>query len=87
MTQSAPKEQEQVRLRNEPCWERPTLEPQVQWERWRIILLLDILAKELISIDILREAPPDNFCLNKKKETKVSISIPFYKETTKGRIS
>ena len=39
-------------------WERPTLEPCLRWERWRKILKLAIFAKEGISVDTLREAPP-----------------------------
>ena len=57
MAQSAAKEQALLGI--EPFWERPTLEPPLRWERWRIILKLAILAKEGILIDILREAPPD----------------------------
>ena len=38
---------------------RPTLEPPLRLEHWRIILKLAILAKEGISIDILREAAPN----------------------------
>ena len=43
----------------EPFLERPTLEPPLRWERWQILLKLAILAKEGISIDTLREDPPD----------------------------
>ena len=42
----------------EPFWERPTLESPLKWERYRLILKLAILAKNSISIDILREPPP-----------------------------
>ena len=41
----------------EPFCERPTLEPPLRWDRWRITLKLEILAKEGISFDILQEAP------------------------------
>ena len=57
MAQSAPKERALLGI--EPFWERPTLEPLLRWERWRIILKLAILARERILIHILREAPPD----------------------------
>ena len=57
MAQSANKERGLLGI--EPFRERPTLEPPLRWERWRIILKLAILAKEGISINILREAPPD----------------------------
>ena len=56
MAQSVPKERALLGI--ELFWERPTLEPPLRWERWRIILKLAILAKELISIDILQEEPP-----------------------------
>ena len=57
MAQSAPKERALLGI--EPFWERPTLEPLLRWERWRINLKLAFLAKEGISIHILQEAPPD----------------------------
>ena len=57
MAQSVVKER--VVLGIEPFWEKPTLEPQLRWERWQIMLKLAILAKEVISINTLREAPPD----------------------------
>ena len=56
MVQSSPKER--ALLGVEPFWERPTLKTPLRLERWRIILKLAIIAKEGISIDILREAPP-----------------------------
>ena len=40
-------------------WEWPTLEPLLRLGRWRLVLKFAILAKEGISIDILRETPPD----------------------------
>ena len=56
MPQSAPKERALHGI--EPFWERPNLEPPLRWERWRMILKLAVLAKEGISINILRGAPP-----------------------------
>ena len=50
---------ERALLGIELFWERPTLEPPLRLEIWRIFLKLAILAKEGISIDILREAQPD----------------------------
>ena len=56
----------------ETFWERATIEPSLRWERCRIVLKLAILAKDGISIDILREATPD----------KVSFPPePIYEET------
>ena len=57
MALSVPKERALL-LGIELFWERPTLEPSLRWEPWNIILKLAIFAKEGISIDILREAPP-----------------------------
>ena len=57
MAQSAVKERSLLGI--EPFWEKPTLEPPLRWDRWQIMLKLSILAKEGISIDTLREDPPD----------------------------
>ena len=43
----------------EPFWEKPILEPPLRWDRCQVRLQLAILAKESISIDTLREDPPD----------------------------
>ena len=56
MAQSALKDRALLGI--EPFWERPSLEPLLRRERWRIILKLAILVKEVISIDKKREAPP-----------------------------
>ena len=47
----------------EPFWEKPTLEPPLRWDRWKIMLKLAILAKEGKLIDTLREDPPDKVTL------------------------
>ena len=39
------------------------MKPPLRWERWQITLKLAILAKEGISIDTLREDPPDKITL------------------------
>ena len=51
MAQSAPKERALLGI--EPFWDKPTLEPPLRWDRWQIMLKLDIMAKEGISIDTL----------------------------------
>ena len=61
MARSAPKERAPFGI--ETFWELSTMEPPLRWERWRINLKLAILAKEGISIDIPREAPPENVTL------------------------
>ena len=40
-----------------PFWDKPTLEPPLQWDRWQIMLKLAVMSKEGISIDILLEEP------------------------------
>ena len=57
MAQSAVKERALLGI--EPFLETPTLEPPLRWDRWQIMVKLAILAKEVISIDTLREDPPD----------------------------
>ena len=61
MAQSATKERALLGI--EPFWEKSTLEPPLQWDRWQIMLKLAIMAKEVISIDILLEDPPDKVTL------------------------
>ena len=57
MAQSAVKERALLGIK--PFWEKPTLETPLRLDRWQIMLKLAILAKEGISIDTLREDPPD----------------------------
>ena len=71
MAQSATKERALLGI--EPFWERPTLKPPLRWERWRILLKLAIPAKESISNDILREAPPDEVTLPLEAIYKVNV--------------
>ena len=61
MAQSATKECALLGI--EPFWEKPTLEPPLQWDRWQIMLKLAIMAKEDISIDILLGDPPNKVIL------------------------
>ena len=61
MAQSATKERALLGI--EPFWDKPTLEPPLRWERWKIMLKLAIMAKEGISIDTLLEDPPDKVTL------------------------
>ena len=55
MAQSATKERALLGI--EPFWEKPTLEPPLQWDRWQVMLKLAIMAKEGISIDTLLDDP------------------------------
>ena len=61
MAQSATKERALLGI--EPFWEKPTLEPPLQWDRWQVMLKLAIMAKEGISIDTLLDYPPDKVTL------------------------
>ena len=61
MAQSATKERAILGI--EPFWEKPTLEPPLQWDRWQVMLKLAIMAKEGISIDTLLDDPPDKVTL------------------------
>ena len=61
MAQSAGNER--VPFGMEPFWEKPTLEPPSRWDRWQIMLKLAIMAQEGISIDTLREDPPNKVTL------------------------
>ena len=64
MAQSATKECALLGI--EPFWEKPTLEPPMQSDRWQIMLKLAIMAKEGISIDILLGDPPDKVIFTSK---------------------
>ena len=57
MAQSAGKERAVLGI--EPFWQKPKLEPPLRWDRWQIMLKLSIMAKDGISIDTLREDPPN----------------------------
>ena len=61
MAESATKERAILGI--EPFWEKPTLEPPLQWDRWQVMLKLAIMAKEGISIDTLLDDLPDKVTL------------------------
>ena len=61
MAQSAHKERAILGI--EPFWDKPTLEPPLQWDRWQIMLKVAVMAKEGISIDTLLEDPPEKVTL------------------------
>ena len=42
----------------EPFWERPTSDPPIRWEKWRIQVKLAILARENITLDTLLRPKP-----------------------------
>ena len=42
----------------EPFWERPTSDPPIRWEKWRIQVKLAILAQENITLETLLQPKP-----------------------------
>ena len=42
----------------EPFWERPTPDPPIRWERWRIQVRHAILARENVTLDTLLQPKP-----------------------------
>ena len=42
----------------EPFWERPTSDPPIRWEKWRIQVKLAILARKNITLDKLLHPHP-----------------------------
>ena len=71
LAQSAVKERALLGI--EPFWERPTLESALRWERWQITLKLAIIAKQGISIDNLREYPPNKITLTPEPIYEVNV--------------
>ena len=47
------RESRKTPLSIEPFWERPTSDPPIRWEKWRIQVKLAILARENITLDTL----------------------------------
>ena len=57
MAQSA-RESRKTPLTIKPFWERPTSDPLIRWEKWRIQVKLAILARENITLDTLLQPKP-----------------------------
>ena len=57
MAQSA-RESRKTPLSIEPFWERPTSDPPIRWEKWRIQVKLAILARENVTLDTLLQRKP-----------------------------
>ena len=53
-----PRESRKTPLSIEPFWERPTSDPPIRWEKWRIQVKLAILARENITLDTLFQPKP-----------------------------
>ena len=57
MAQSA-RESRKTPLSIEPFWERPTSDPPMRWEKWRIEVELAISARENITLDTILQPKP-----------------------------
>ena len=62
MAQSA-RESRKTPLSIEPFWERPTSDPPITWEKWRIQVKLAIISRENITIDTLLQPKPTTVLL------------------------
>ena len=57
MAQSA-RESRKTPLSIEPFWERPTSDPPIRWEKWRIRVKLAILSRENITLNTILQPKP-----------------------------
>ena len=67
------RESRKTPLSIEPFWERPTSDPPIRWEKWRIQVKLAILARENITIDTLLQPKPTEVRLPAEPKYEVSI--------------
>ena len=67
------RESRKTPLSIEPFWERPTSDPPIRWEKWRIQVKLAILARENITIDTLLQPKPTEVRLQAEPKYEVSI--------------
>ena len=72
MAQSA-REYRKTPLSIEPFWERPTSDPPIRWEKWRILVKLAILARENITLDTLLQPKPTTVRLPAEPKYETSI--------------
>ena len=72
MAQSA-RESRKTPLSIEPFWERPTSNPPIRWEKWRIQVKLAILARKKITIDTLLQFKPTTVRLPVEPKYEMSI--------------
>ena len=52
------RESRKTPLSIEPFWERPTSDPSIRWEKWRIQVKPASLARENITLDTLLQPKP-----------------------------
>ena len=67
------RESRKTPLSIEPFWERPTSDPPIRWEKWRIQVKLAILARENITIDTLLQPKPTEVRLPAEPKYEASI--------------
>ena len=73
MAQSAT--QKRAPLGIETFWDKPSADPPLKWEKWRMQAKLALLAKENVTLDILLEPKPENVQLPLER---------IYENTTRG---
>ena len=78
MAQSA-RESRKTPLSIEPFWERPTSDPPIRWEKWRIQVKLAILARENITIDTLLQPKPTTSDRQWNQSTRCQLKIQLKK--------
>ena len=72
MAQSA-RESRKTPLSIELFWERPTSDPPIRWEKWRIQVKLAILARENITLDTLLQLKPTHVRLPVEPKYEMAI--------------
>ena len=56
-----------------PFWERPTSDPPIRWEKWRIQVKLAIFARENITLDTVLEPKPTTVRLPAEPKYEMAI--------------
>ena len=72
MAQSAP-ESRKTPLSLEPFWKRPTSDPSIRWEKWRIQVNLAFLSQENITRDTLLQPKPTTVRLPAEPKYEMAI--------------
>ena len=67
------RESRKTPLSIEPIWERPTSDPPIRWEKWRIQVKLATLARENITLDTLLQPKPTHVRLPVEPKYKLAI--------------
>ena len=78
------RESKKTSMSIEPFWERPTSDPPIRWEKWRTLVKLAILAREIITLDTLLPPKPTTVLLPAKPKYEMPIEDAT-KETERDR--